>query len=93
MNFEASADEKMTALNESNGFLLAANYKKEIVLLHNPKNFGGTLLRPMNKIGCLLGIGHNATPVILDATTAIQPLQVVVPSLAEIVECLLIDEL
>ena len=93
MDFESSADEKMTALNEPNGFILVANHKKEIVLLHNPNNFGGTLLRPTHKIGCLLGVGHNATPVILDATVAIQPLQVVVPQLAEIVACSSIDDL
>ena len=80
----------MTALNEPNGFLLAANNKKEIVLLHNPKNFGGTLLCPTNKIVCLLGIGHNATPIIIDATRALQPLQVVVPPLAKILPCSLI---
>jgi len=93
MDFESSADEKMTALNEPNGVLLTANNRQEIVLLHNPKNFGGTLLRPTDKIGCLLGVGHNATPVIIDATAALQPLQVVVPPLAEIAACSSIDEL
>jgi hypothetical protein len=93
MNFESSADEKMTALNEPNGVLLTANNRQEIVLLHNPKNFGGTLLRPTDKIGCLLGVGHNAMPVIIDETAALQPLQVAVPPLAEIAACSSIDDL
>ena len=93
MNFESSAKEKMTTLNKPNSFLLTANHKKEIALLHKPKNFSGTLLRPTNKIGCLLGIGHNAMPIIIDATTALQPLQVVVLPLAKIVACSLINEL
>ena len=93
MNFKSSAEEKMTALNEPNGFLLSANHKKEIVLLHNPKNLGGTLLRPTNRIGCLLGISHNAMPVIINETAALQPLQVVVPPLTKIVDCSLINEL
>ena len=79
MNFESSVNVKMTTLNEPNGVLLTANNRQEIVLLHNPNNFGGTLLCPTDKVGCLLGVGHNATPVIIDATAALQPLQVVVP--------------
>jgi hypothetical protein len=93
MNFESLVDKKMMALNEPNGFLFTANLKKEIALLHSPKKSSGTLLCPTNKIGCLLGIGHNAMPIIIDATAALQPLQVVILSLAKIVACSLIDEL
>ena len=90
MNFESTAEERMTALNKPNGFLLTANHKKEIILLHNPKNFGSTLLCPTKKIGCLLGIGHNAMPIIIDATAA---LQVVDQPLAKIVACSSINKL
>ena len=94
MDFEASQDKKkMTTLNQSHGFLLAANLRKEIIFLHNPTNFGGTLLRPNNKVGCLVGIGSKAIPVIVKHQTAILSLQVVVPSITDIDACTTIHEL
>jgi hypothetical protein len=44
MDFESSLNQKMMTLNQTNSFLLVADNKREIVLLHNPTNFGGTLL-------------------------------------------------
>ncbi len=46
MDFEASLNAKMTSLNQPYGLLLVADNKKEVIILHNPHNFGGTLLRP-----------------------------------------------
>jgi hypothetical protein len=93
MDFEASQDKKMTTLNQSHGFLLAANLRKEILPLHNPTNFGGTLLRPTDKVGCLVGIGSKAIPVIVEHQAALLSLQVVIPSITDINACITIDEL
>jgi hypothetical protein len=93
MDFKASQDKKMTTLNQSHGFLLAANLRKEILPLHNPTNFGGTLLRPTDKVGCLVGIGSKAIPVIVEHQAALLSLQVVVPSITDIDACTTIDEL
>jgi hypothetical protein len=76
MDFEANSDVKMMQLNQDNGFLLAENYTQEITILHNPNNFGGNLLCPTNKVGCLVGTGPTAIPVIVDHQAAIYPIQV-----------------
>ena len=68
MDLEASLGEKMTKLVQRFGLLLAANEKKGIAILHHPHNFGGTLLRPSNKVGCLVGVGSSAVPVVLTTT-------------------------
>jgi hypothetical protein len=54
MDFEANSDVKMVRLNQDYGFLLAANYTKEITILHNPNNFGGNLLHPKTRWDALL---------------------------------------
>ena len=56
----------MRRLNQILGFLLVANISKEVTIIHHPHNFGGTLLLPTDKVGCLVGKGPNATPVILN---------------------------
>ncbi len=44
MDFEASLKVKMRMLDQPYDFLLAANKKKGVSILHHPHNFGGTLL-------------------------------------------------
>jgi hypothetical protein len=79
MDFEASLKEKITRFDQPCGFLLAANKKKEVSILHQPHNFGGTLLRPTNKVGCLTGIGPSAVPVIVDHIAALGSTQAITP--------------
>jgi hypothetical protein len=62
MDFKASLEVKMRMLDQPYGFLLAANKKKGVSILHHPHNFGGTLLCPTNKVGCLVGIGPPPSP-------------------------------
>jgi hypothetical protein len=83
----------MTTLNQSHGFLLTENLRKEIIFLHNPTNFGGTLLRPTDKVGCLVGIGPKAIPVIVKHQGALLSIQKVVPSITNIDTCTTINEL
>ncbi len=45
MNFEASFETKLKVFNNKNKVLLAADRKREISVLHSPKNFGGTYYR------------------------------------------------
>jgi hypothetical protein len=84
MDLKASLDVKMTKLVQPFGLLLAANNKKEIAILHHPHNFGGTLLRPSNKVGCLVGVGPSAVPVVLDHKGALCSIEVIVPPIADI---------
>jgi hypothetical protein len=40
--------------------ILATNASNGIIMLHSPKNFGGTRTRPANKLVCMVGIGSQA---------------------------------
>jgi hypothetical protein len=93
IDFEASLEVKMTRLDQPYGFLLAANEKKEVSILHHPHNFGGTLLRPTNKVGCLIGFGPSAIPVIVDHIAALRSTQPIVPPIEDIVGCPTADNL
>jgi hypothetical protein len=93
MDFEASLEVKMTRLDQPYGFLLAANEKKEVPILHHPHNFGGALLHPTNKVGCLVGIGPSAIPVVVDHIAALRSTQAIVPPIEDIVGCPTADDL
>jgi hypothetical protein len=93
MDFEASLDIKMTSLDQPYGLLLVANKKKEVSILHHPHNFGGTLLRPTNKVGCLIGIGPSAVPIIVDHNGALRSIQAIVSPIEDIVGCPTVDNL
>ena len=93
MDFEANLNIKITRLNQPLGFLLVANDWKEVTIIHHPHNFGGTLLRPANKVGCLVGTGPNATPIVLNHRSALQSVQAIVPSITDIGACLRVNAL
>ncbi len=93
MELEVSIGEKMTKLVQPFGLLLAANNKKGITILHHSYNFGGTLIRPSNKVGCLVGVGSSAVPVVLDHDKALRPIAANVPPIAAIADCATVDNL
>ena len=51
--------------------ILAVNSSNRIMLLHSPKNFGGTRTRPANKVICLMGMGTQAVSVLVDLKSAL----------------------
>ena len=51
--------------------VVAADANNQIMILHSPKNFGGTRSRPDNKVVCMLGLGAHATYVLIDLRTAL----------------------
>jgi hypothetical protein len=56
MDFEASFEIELNAVNNENGVLFVADGKKvKILHLHSPKNCGGTFYRAENKVRCLIG--------------------------------------
>ncbi len=93
MVLEASLAKTMTKIVQPFGLLLAANEKKGITILHHPHNFGGTLLRPSNKVGCLVGVGSSAVPVVLDHNGALHPIAANVPPITAIANCATVDNL
>ncbi len=93
MELEASLGEKMTKLVQPFGLLLAAKDKKGITILHHPYNFGGTLIRPSKKVGCLVGVGSSAVPVVLDHDGALRPIVANIPTIAAIADCATVNDL
>jgi hypothetical protein len=59
-----------------------------IKIIHSPKNFGGTLLHPSNKVVCLTGLGHPAICVQLDLTMALEDCKLVTPIIVDYEACL-----
>jgi hypothetical protein len=70
MTYNAAMDMKMKYLNEDHNLILVANHKKQVIILHNLKNYGGTILQPNNKVAALLGLGPDAHVVASTAVTA-----------------------
>jgi hypothetical protein len=93
MDFEANLDIEMMHLNQPLGFLLVANDPKDVTIIHHPHNFGGTLLCPTSKVGCLVRTGPNATPIVLNHRSALQSVQAIVLSIIDIGACLTVDAL
>ena len=45
-------------VEEMDTIILAPDSNKNIMILHSPKNFGGTRSCPENKVVCMLSIGY-----------------------------------
>ncbi len=52
--------------------ILAADANNCIMILHSPKNFGGTQTQPKNKADCMLGMGTQAVSVLVDYAQRLQ---------------------
>ena len=57
------------------------------MILHSSKNFGGTRSHPHNKVVCMLGVGSQATCVLLDLKTAFKDIQLIVLTVHDLAEC------
>jgi hypothetical protein len=93
MDFKANPELKMARLNQAYNFLLMANITREVTSLHNPYNFGGTLLCPTDKVGCLVGKGPSAFPLIVNHQAALCSIQVTILPSGDITKCLMVDDL
>jgi hypothetical protein len=91
MDFKANFGKKMMQLNQAYIILLVVNSTRKITILHNLHNFGGTLLHPMNKVGCLVQMGPTAVPIIVDHQTSLFSVQEIVPSIEDIGNCPTVD--
>ena len=95
MDAGANLEVKMMWLSQPLGLLLIVNNSKEVSIIHHPHNFGGTLLRPAHnhKVGCLVGMGPNATLVVLDHRSALGHVTAVVQPIGNIKACLMAEAL
>jgi hypothetical protein len=83
-----SNEAKLRALvEEINTVILAADLNKNIMILHSPINFGGTRSRPKNKVVCMLGVGLQATYILLDLNTALADILILVPTVPDLAGC------
>ncbi len=76
-----------SVVEEIDTVILAADAYKSIMILHNPKNFGGTRSRPANKVACMIGLGNQASYVNVDLKLALADCRIVVPSVTELSDC------
>ena len=68
---EVSTEAKLRDLvDELDTVILAADANRNIMLLHSPKNFGGTRSRPDNKVTCMIGFGARAASILPDLNSA-----------------------
>jgi hypothetical protein len=63
MTHNDAMDTKMKYLSKDHNFILIAENKKQVTILHNLKNYGGTILQPTNKVAALFGIGPDTQTV------------------------------
>jgi hypothetical protein len=71
MTHDAAMDTKMKYLSKDHNFILIADKKKQVTILHNLKNYGGTIIQPTNKVAALFGIGPDAQTNALDVNVAV----------------------
>jgi hypothetical protein len=74
-------------VEEIDTVILAANLNGNIMILHSPKNFGGTRSCPKNKVVLMLGVSPRATCVLLDLNMVFRDIQLIVPSVYNLAEC------
>jgi hypothetical protein len=61
-----SREEKLQSLDkEIDTVISAANANNNIMILHSPKNFGGTISRTDNKVVCMLGLSVHAMYILM----------------------------
>jgi hypothetical protein len=91
---EVSTEAKLRDLvDELDTVILAADANRNIMLLHSPKNFGGTRSRPDNKVTCMIGFGARAACIFPDLNSAFADIRIVVPSVNELAACESAEEL
>ncbi len=87
----SSNDNNVTKLRklvkEIDTVILAADANNRIMILHSPKNFGGTQTQPKNKVVCMLGIGTQAVSVLVDLNSALANCNIIVPTVNKLSGC------
>ena len=74
-------------VEEIDAVISAADANNKIMILHSPKNFGGTRSRPDDKVVCVLGLSAHATYVHINLRTALVDCQIVVPTGTDLSDC------
>jgi hypothetical protein len=84
----ASNAEKLRSLvEEIDTVHLAADASRNVMILHSPKNLGGTRTRPDKKVSCMLGLGSQAVCILVNLNTALAKCNIFVPMVQELSIC------
>ena len=87
----SSSNTKVTKLQQVteqlDTVILAANGSNGIMMLHSPRNFGGTRTRPANKLVCMIGMGPMAVSVLVDLNLALANCDIIVPTVLKLSGC------
>lgn len=89
---ETEAAKLLQVTEEIDTVILAANASREVMMLHSPRNFGGTRTRPANKLICMLGMGPQAVCVLVDLNSALANCDIIVPTANELLACTTVQE-
>ena len=74
-------------LSVPDALILGVGDGNKIILIHNAKNLGGTLLRPDDKVVALVGVSHEAKGVELDLSSALASYEVKAAKFAQMTSC------
>ena len=67
--------------------ILAADANNRIMILHSPKNFGGTRTQPKNKVVCMLGMGTQAVSILVNLNSVLANCNIIVPTVNKLSGC------
>jgi hypothetical protein len=70
-----------TLTSDPNMVIFAAGENKKLLTFHSFKNAGGMLLRPENKLMCLLGTGASAIPTGVNSKQLVANCNLVTPTI------------
>jgi hypothetical protein len=74
-------------VKEIDTVILAADANNRIMILHSPKNFGGTWTRPKNKVVCMSAMGTQAVSVLVDSNLALANCNIILPTVDKLSGC------
>ncbi len=87
MEIQANVDTKMKYLTNDQNLILFTNKNKQVTVLQNLKNYGGSFFNPVDKVAALIGMGHKAAVIKLDTGTATTSLCVCMLNFVDIFTC------
>jgi hypothetical protein len=79
-------------VEEIDTVILAADANKNILILHSPKNFGGTRSRPSNKVICMIGLGNQGTYISINLNSALADHCIAIPSFSDLADCKMAED-
>ena len=85
---DSTTESKLQLLtNDPGTAVLAGDYHHGIMILHNFKNLGGTILSPHDKYVCFIGANRLVPVVIVNDVAVVENCEIITPSGEDILAC------